>query len=191
MTCAACGCNSRYFKESGKQFFSFPVKDRERFSKWVAAFQHQNWKPSDTLCSDHFTEDDFVLLPGALFPRLREDAVPSVFHALQRGGKKSVHSRKNSKKRKRKLPEKISKDIDSDDENGHSESYNPEDHIDHTYSVACSELEDIPFSSLSPSVIKLKKKIRRLTRRAQRQKHKIQTMKLLVKQLKQNNMVKK
>ncbi|KAM8945608.1 THAP domain-containing protein 1-like [Pelodytes ibericus] len=188
MTCAACGCNSRYFK-AGKQFFSFPIKDSERFSKWIAAFQHSNWKPSDTICSDHFTENDFTLLPGMLVPSLRMDAVPSVFNALQICKKRRAFKRKIQKKFK-KTPEKSCDKIDSEEEDQNSESYSPEDHVDHTYSVACGDVEnEIPFSSLNPSIMKLKRKIRRLTRRAQRQKYKIQTMKRLVKQLKRNNLI--
>ncbi|CAH2301868.1 THAP domain-containing 1-like [Pelobates cultripes] len=191
MTCAACGCNSRYLKESGKQFFSFPIKDRDRFEKWIASFQHRNWKPSDTLCSDHFTENDFTLLPGTLVPCLRTDAVPSVFSVLPDNDKKLILKRRNPKKIQ-KSQEKSCNAINSDDKLPNSEASSPGDHVDHNYSVACSETEnDIPFSSLNPGIMKLKRKIRRLTRRAQRQKYKIQTMKEQVKKLKRNNLMSK
>lgn len=61
----------------------------------------------------------------------------------------------------------------------------PDEHLDHTYSVACDIIEgDVPYSALSPDTIALRRKIRHLHRRAQRQKHKIKCMKQLIKRLK-------
>ncbi|KAG8566093.1 hypothetical protein GDO81_013097 [Engystomops pustulosus] len=69
--------------------------------------------------------------------------------------------------------------------NNHSKDCNkPEEHMDHNYSV-CGDLTecDIPYSALSPDTMELRRKIRRLHRRAQRQKHKIKCMKQLIKTL--------
>lgn len=63
------------------------------------------------------------------------------------------------------------------------DSDNPDEHMDHTYSCDIPEGE-IPYSALSPDTIALRRKIRHLHRRAQRQKHKIKCMKQLIKQLK-------
>ncbi|KAG9473992.1 hypothetical protein GDO78_004343 [Eleutherodactylus coqui] len=61
----------------------------------------------------------------------------------------------------------------------------PDEHMDHTYSVACDIIEyDVPYSALSPDIIVLRRKIRRLQRQAQRQKNRIKCMKQLIKKLK-------
>ncbi|XP_075062026.1 THAP domain-containing protein 1 A-like isoform X2 [Mixophyes fleayi] len=84
MTCVAFGCNNHFAKGCGKQFFRFPMKDPERLSKWIIAIRRKNWKPSASsrICSDHFTDTDYLLRPGTMFPRLRIDAVPSVFEGF-------------------------------------------------------------------------------------------------------------
>ncbi|XP_066460849.1 uncharacterized protein [Eleutherodactylus coqui] len=77
------------------------MKDPDRLSKWVMAIRRKNWKPSASsrICSDHFTEKDYMLRPGAMVPRLRLDAVPSVFdgfpnHLKERLEKKKTFSKK-------------------------------------------------------------------------------------------------
>ncbi|XP_053320665.1 peroxynitrite isomerase THAP4-like [Spea bombifrons] len=102
MTCAAYGCNNHFSKGCGKQFFRFPMKDPERLSKWVAAMRRKNWKPSvsSRICSDHFTDKDYMLRPGAMIPRLRLDAVPSVFDGWSTHLKERVKRKKNTKKLK-------------------------------------------------------------------------------------------
>lgn len=72
--------------------------------------------------------------------------------------------------------------VHTDDHNLDSERF--KEHIDHTYSSSYLEMEnEIPYSALSPNAQMLKKKIRRLHRKAQRQKQKIKSMKKLIKQL--------
>ncbi|XP_069820570.1 uncharacterized protein [Dendropsophus ebraccatus] len=99
MTCVAYGCNNHFVKGCGKQFFRFPMKDPDRLSKWVIAIRRKNWKPSASsrICSDHFTEDDYMLRPGAMVPRLRLDAVPSVFDGFPSHLKERLERKKNLK----------------------------------------------------------------------------------------------
>ncbi|XP_018080552.1 uncharacterized protein LOC108696057 isoform X2 [Xenopus laevis] len=104
MTCIAYGCNNRFYKGCKKQFFRFPLKDRKRLYDWIAAIRRKNWMPSDTsrICSDHFTHDDYMLRPGAQIPRLRLDAVPSVFDGFPDDLKERLKREKEDKEQKRK-----------------------------------------------------------------------------------------
>eukprot|EP00079_Xenopus_tropicalis_P011510 XP_002937422.1 PREDICTED: THAP domain-containing protein 1 [Xenopus tropicalis] len=104
MTCVAYGCNNRFFKGCKKQFFRFPMKDRKRLFDWIAAIRRKNWMPSETsrICSDHFTLNDYMLRPGAQIPRLRLDAVPSVFDGFPDDLKERLKREKEDKERNRK-----------------------------------------------------------------------------------------
>ncbi|KAG8454623.1 hypothetical protein GDO86_001009 [Hymenochirus boettgeri] len=107
MTCVAYGCYNRFFKGCKKQFFRFPMKDRKRLFDWIAAVRRKNWMPSGAsrICSDHFTENDYMLRPGAQIPRLRLDAVPSVFDGFPEDLKERLRREKEEKNRKRKILE--------------------------------------------------------------------------------------
>ncbi|XP_068090125.1 uncharacterized protein [Hyperolius riggenbachi] len=96
MTCVAYGCNNNFVKGCGKQFFRFPMKDPERLSKWVVAIRRKHWKPSAScrICSDHFTDKDYMLRPGAMVPRLRLDAVPSIFNGFPKHLKERLERKK-------------------------------------------------------------------------------------------------
>ncbi|KAG8594555.1 hypothetical protein GDO81_001247 [Engystomops pustulosus] len=100
MTCVAYGCHNHFVKGCGKQFFRFPLKDPDRLSNWVMAIRRKNWKPSASsrICSDHFTENDYMLRPGAMVPRLRLDAVPSVFDGFPTHLKERLERKKTLKK---------------------------------------------------------------------------------------------
>ncbi|XP_073453293.1 uncharacterized protein [Aquarana catesbeiana] len=99
MTCVAYGCKNHFVRGCGKQFFRFPIKDPERVSKWVIAIRRKNWKPSASsrICSDHFTDRDYMLRPGAMVPRLRLDAVPSIFNGFPKHLKERLERKKKKK----------------------------------------------------------------------------------------------
>ena len=61
--------------------FSFPLKKTELLREWVKAVRRECFTPTSTsyLCSDHFTEADFQVKPGAAIRRLNDTAVPSIF----------------------------------------------------------------------------------------------------------------
>ena len=40
-------------KKGGLSFFRFPLKDKDRCSKWTAAVKRAKWQPT-RLCSEHF-----------------------------------------------------------------------------------------------------------------------------------------
>ncbi|XP_073541495.1 uncharacterized protein [Phyllobates terribilis] len=101
MTCVAYGCNNHFVKGCGKQFFRFPMKDPNRLSKWVLAIRRKDWNPcaSSRICSDHFTENDYMIRPGAMVPRLRLDAVPSIFDGFPNHLKERLERKKTMKKK--------------------------------------------------------------------------------------------
>ncbi|XP_075046514.1 uncharacterized protein LOC142107193 [Mixophyes fleayi] len=96
--CAMFGCKNRMHKGCGKHFFRFPIKDPERLAKWVEAVQRDDWRPTihSKVCSDHFTEKDYMIRPGAACPYLRMDAVPTPLYPVQR--KRKTKKRKYVKK---------------------------------------------------------------------------------------------
>ncbi len=49
--------------------------------KWIHEMKRKNFKPSEYsyLCSEHFTNEDYQIRPGANVKWLKDVAVPSVF----------------------------------------------------------------------------------------------------------------
>lgn len=70
-----------FVSENMLSSFRFPVKKPELLAQWVAAVRRDSFKPtaSTCLCSDHFLKSDYEERPGANLPKLKPDAVPSVF----------------------------------------------------------------------------------------------------------------
>ncbi|GLV43869.1 hypothetical protein CBL_11551 [Carabus blaptoides fortunei] len=88
-------------EESGSRisFHSFP-KDPERRAQWITAVRRENWQPSNIsrICSVHFKEDDFDKTSLSSI-RLRDFAVPSIFPAFPFYLQKSAKPRRVLKKR--------------------------------------------------------------------------------------------
>ncbi|XP_026123350.1 piggyBac transposable element-derived protein 4 isoform X3 [Carassius auratus] len=64
-------------------FYSFPVNDPERVKLWLLCVQRDVDLPLQlarllTLCSEHFSPDDFRLGLGKIRPKLKKTAVPSL-----------------------------------------------------------------------------------------------------------------
>lgn len=59
---------------------SFP-KDEKVLNKWIVAIRRKNWTPSkrSKLCSAHFTADSYETSGWSSRPRLKPDAVPTIF----------------------------------------------------------------------------------------------------------------
>ncbi|CAJ0953123.1 unnamed protein product, partial [Ranitomeya imitator] len=124
--CAIFGCKNRRHKGCGKHFFRFPMKDPERLIKWIEAVQRDNWKPSihSKVCSDHFTERDYMIRPGAAFPYLRIDAVPTPLQPDQRT--KKTKKRKYTKKAESETVEAIeikTEDVEQEISSEYGDSY--------------------------------------------------------------------
>ena len=80
--------------KAGISFHRFPTSDKKLFEEWVRKVQRRDWHPyfgKDTrLCSEHFTEDQF--LPDKYYKfslrtpgkgpllRQKENAVPTLFY---------------------------------------------------------------------------------------------------------------
>ncbi|KAM5131989.1 uncharacterized protein ACMZJ9_018794 [Mantella aurantiaca] len=96
--CAMFGCKNRMHKGCGKHFFRFPMKDPERLARWIEVVQRDDWKPTvhSKVCSDHFTEKDYMIRPGAACPYLRTDAVPTPLFTQRKKKTKKKKSTKNS-----------------------------------------------------------------------------------------------
>ena len=43
--CCVCGCTNYVGKKPGLRFFCFPLLDKERNAKWIAAVRRVNWMP--------------------------------------------------------------------------------------------------------------------------------------------------
>ncbi|KAF6201263.1 hypothetical protein GE061_005710 [Apolygus lucorum] len=79
-TCAAYGCNVKDLKGNTISFHKFP-QDPELRRKWVIATKRKNFNPGSgtRICSKHFEKDAYQIRPGASFPLLNPEAVPSIF----------------------------------------------------------------------------------------------------------------
>ncbi|KAM5192996.1 uncharacterized protein ACMZJ9_012708 isoform 1-T2 [Mantella aurantiaca] len=184
--CAANGCKNRLSKGCGKHFFRFPMKNPEYLAKWLAIIRRDKWKPSiySRLCSDHFTEDDYMLRPGASYPYLRLDAVPSIIDG--------VCVRKEPVK---KPPKKV--------ENGPSTLALPNKPscdppvpewgttVEHSYSAisafpAVSNKELVQTAKADPLLVNLRRKKNSLQKQVLRQRNRIINLKKLIMQQRGN-----
>ncbi|KAL5237573.1 hypothetical protein ACI65C_004983 [Semiaphis heraclei] len=81
ISCSSYGCTNRQEKGCGIQFHRFPLKRPFGLSKWIHEMKRKNFKPSEYsyLCSEHFTNEDYQIRPGANVKWLKDEAVPSIF----------------------------------------------------------------------------------------------------------------
>ncbi|KAM9330977.1 THAP domain-containing protein 1-like [Gastrophryne carolinensis] len=165
--CAAYGCKNRLSRGCGKHFFRFPMKNPEYLAKWLAVIRRDKWKPSiySRLCSDHFTEEDYMLRPGASFPYLRLDAVPSIIDG--------VCVRKEPVKK----PQKPSTTIFPSNASMQVPSLDVNNTLEHSYSAV-----PIHTPKVDPVLVNLRRKKCTLQKQALRQKNKIVNMKRMISQ---------
>lgn len=80
-SCSVIGCKSRANAGPKKQFFRFPQKRPKVLQQWLMVLDRLDWtpKPSSKICSDHFAPEDFIFRPNVSIPRLKPEAVPSIF----------------------------------------------------------------------------------------------------------------
>ncbi|XP_063819762.1 THAP domain-containing protein 1-like [Pseudophryne corroboree] len=175
--CAAYGCKNRLSKGCGKHFFRFPMKNPEYLAKWLAVIRRDKWKPSiySRLCSDHFTEEDYMLRPGASYPYLRLDAVPSFIDGVR------------IKKEPVKKPPKKKDDIPSSSGLQHkaqlaAPAAEAGMSVEHSYS-SVSNKENLRTPKVDPVLINLRRKKNTLQKQVLRQKARITNMKKMIMQL--------
>lgn len=93
--CCVPECKSNYDSslksDKPRSSFSFP-KEHDLRKKWLNAISREDWKPTpySSVCSLHFQDDhvvrfakflapDGILIDIPCTPKLRENAVPSIF----------------------------------------------------------------------------------------------------------------
>ncbi|KAG8598621.1 hypothetical protein GDO81_002676 [Engystomops pustulosus] len=181
--CAAKGCKNRLSKGCGKHFFRFPMKNPEYLAKWLAVISRETWKPSiySRLCSDHFTEEDYMLRPGASYPYLRLDAVPSIINGVRI---KKPPGKKPVKKKDGGAPSTIV----TQKPQPAPAPVTPEAIMaaEHSYSAVSSNKENVRTPKVDPLLVNLRRKKNSLQKQVLRQKARIASMKSMISQLRSN-----
>lgn len=118
--CAAFGCNSR--SDSDKiSFFQFP-KDEKLRKRWIdklnrGATSTKKFVPTHhKLCAKHFEESEFVIsvsfaesigFSEKVRPRLKDDAVPTIFQYPQ-PGKRTCERQSATRIKEKKIKHEVS-----------------------------------------------------------------------------------
>ncbi|XP_075694664.1 uncharacterized protein LOC142661211 [Rhinoderma darwinii] len=181
--CAAYGCKNRLSKGCGKHFFRFPMKNPEYLAKWLAVIRRDKWKPSiySRLCSDHFTEEDYMLRPGASYPYLRLDAVPSIINGVR---VKKPPGKKPVKKKDGGAP---SVNVAQKPQSAAGLlTAQATMSVEHSYSAVSSNKENLRTSKVDPILVNLRLKRNSLQKQVLRQKARITSMKKMILQLRSN-----
>ncbi|XP_069820730.1 THAP domain-containing protein 1-like isoform X2 [Dendropsophus ebraccatus] len=159
------------------------MKNPEYLAKWLAVIRRDKWKPSiySRLCSDHFTEEDYMLRPGALYPYLRLDAVPSIINGVRikkPAVKKSAKKIENtaSSKPVAQKPKSIASPVTPEATMS----------VEHSYSAVSSNKENIRTPKVDPILVNLRRKKNSLQKQVLRQKARITNMKKMIMQLRSN-----
>ncbi|XP_073536258.1 THAP domain-containing protein 1-like [Phyllobates terribilis] len=182
--CAAKSCKNRLSKGCGKHFFRFPMKNPEYLAKWLEVIRRDKWKPSiySRLCSDHFTEEDYMLRPGASYPYLRLDAVPSIINGVRI---KKPPAKKPAKKKDSgtspspnvaQKPKSAAKAVTSEATMS----------VEHSYSAGCTNKENVRTPKVDPVLVNLRRKKNSLQKQVLRQKTRLASMKKVIQQLRSN-----
>lgn len=77
--CCVKGCKNTWQPYSNVTYHKFPVRDVERFGKWMSIDQLRDIKVTSTkrICSEHFTPQSFE--EYGVLKRLKKDAIPTIF----------------------------------------------------------------------------------------------------------------
>ncbi|CAH1101119.1 unnamed protein product [Psylliodes chrysocephalus] len=98
--CAAVGCTNNYGNNSKYSLFNFP-KDEKRAKIWALAagrndlIEHMNKLFNKKICSVHFED---CMFKNERRNRLRDTAVPTIFHGLEGSSSKSMTSEQGIKR---------------------------------------------------------------------------------------------
>ena len=159
ISCCAYGCENRFSKQSNTSFHKFPLKSDELCKKWVVALRRKNFVPTkySYVCSAHFVSEDYTGEKKASKPRLKDDAVPSVFTFPKH--LTSTTRKRKSLKRKIELPA-------------------AEDKI-----IPIKMAKSLPATEVSPAKRKLHRKIKTLQQKVRRKESKIASLASVVKKL--------
>ena len=63
-SCCVVGCQNKVGKKLGLRFFRFPLADKDRCVKWVAAVNRKNWAPKQhtRICNEHFRTGLYMVI---------------------------------------------------------------------------------------------------------------------------------
>ena len=166
-SCSAYGCTSRCTPDSKLHFHKFPLKNLELNKSWVIAVKRDKFKPTNNsyLCSKHFDENAYVHSKEDLHPRLKFNAVPSIFDFPDHLRKHPPKPRKAPAKReypiKRQLDEIEQPEPDLPQQQEQLSQPNKKRKI---------------ITSPSPTKTKLRQKIKTLKQKLRRKEKKIQSL---------------
>ena len=193
-SCSAFGCTNKFVKNGPKAFHKFPLKDKELCKKWVIALKRENFTPTkySCICSDHFSPNAYNFhVPDKDFsainhvPRLKYDAVPSIFvFSKEKQSRKMPFERKPLK---RKMESSSSPPLKKSKVDTLIPVSSCRDSTVHQ-----TENDSPPSSSsaaASPTKQKLLKKIKTLQQKLRRKEKKINSMKDTITNLKDKKLV--
>nr|CAD7417506.1 unnamed protein product [Timema poppensis] len=107
LTCCAVNCTNKHgdaktnSPDESLSFHKWPLNNKEKSALWLSNCRRDNWEPSkfSSLCSEHFTDADFIYCPGSHMRRLKPESVPMMFNLPEHlKYKRSTHL-KSPKKR--------------------------------------------------------------------------------------------
>ena len=162
--------------------YRFPL-DASRRELRARALRSDKWNPSkwSFVCSKHFKEADYVTPPGLTNPRLKRNVVPSIFDFPK-------HLQAPQKIPRRKLKRKSN----STDENNQVDGNMLPQNLSHLSEANCKHKQEKrkKFEITPTRKLKLKRKIKMLQQKIQRQAKKISSLKDITNILKKNILLK-
>jgi hypothetical protein len=170
-----------------KIFFRFPHRRLAVLKQWINNVRREGFKPSKTavLCSEHFTPDCFDRTGQTV--RLRQDVVPTLFSL-------PLHLHKVVKTRKPPCPRTVNSlavemEIAMDTTEGTSATTSTP--MDHQYCVLVESPRKVKrkIDSIIVRANSISKKLRLSAQRTRRLRNKVDSLKDIVAQLKEKNLI--
>ena len=176
-SCSAYGCTNRSVK-NGISFHKFPLKDSNLLRRWVIATKRENFVPTknSSLCSQHFVKENYNYC-DANKPRLKANAVPSVFAFPERLQVKTA-CRKGPAKRR-------ADEADDSPANKKLKILSPPVSVEDCLPVNNTNNPQ----TISPTKVKLRRKVKTLKQKLKRKECKIDSLAGIIKKLKDDQYI--
>ena len=161
ISCCAYGCQNRFHKQSTISFHKFPLKHGDLCKKWIVALRREKFVPTkySYVCSAHFVAEDYLTSKEATKPRLKDNAVPSIFSFPKHLGTTITKTRKPPKRKIETMPTE-------------------EDRI-----IPMKMAKSCPAAQVSPSKRKLLRKIKTLKQKVKRKESMIASLTSIINKL--------